>query len=149
MSETRYGKNIISGIPDKIKEQKAMSQKTQGEESSRMAFYTDGEYNPGVNFVTAGWVLKESVNTTVHSHSYDEYLGFCGSDTDHPEELNGEIEIVLGGEKHTITKSCVMFIPAGISHAVIKNKKVDKPILVFATTTTPFCVNENEEMYQN
>ena len=149
MSETKYGKNIISGIPDKIKEQKAMSQKTQGEESSRMALYTDGEYNPGVNFVTAGWVLKESVNNTIHDHSYDEYLGLFGSDTDHPEDLCGEIEFTLGGEKHTITKSCVIFIPAGVSHGPINNKKVDKPIFYIATTPTTSYSKENVELSQD
>ncbi|HEY95793.1 MAG TPA: cupin domain-containing protein [Dehalococcoidia bacterium] len=149
MSETKYGKNIIIGIPDKIKEQTAMSQETQGEGSSKMVVYTDGEYNPGVNFVTAGWVLKESVNSMIHDHSHDEYLGLFGSDTDHPEELCGEIEITLGDEKHTITKSCVIFIPAGVSHGAIKNKKVDKPIFYFATTPTPSFSKENEVLSQD
>ena len=149
MSETKYGKNIISGIPDELKVQFTMREKTLEGEPDKTILFTSGEYNPGVNFVTAGWVQKESVNNTIHDHSYDEYLGLFGSDTDHPEDLCGEIEFTLGGEKHTITKSCMIFIPAGVSHGPINNKKVDKPIFYIATTPTTSYSKENVEISQD
>ena len=147
MSETKYGKNFISGIPEKLKEQFAMREKAEG--SGKTILYTNGEYNPGVNFCFAGWVSNEGINPNIHSHPHDEYMGFFGSDPDHPEELNAEIEYTLGGEKHTITRSCVIFIPAGVSHFPAEFKKVDKPIFCFITTPIPFCINENVEISQD
>ena len=148
MSETKYGKNIISGIPDELKEQFTMREETQEGGPGKTMLFTNGEYNPGVNFFITGWISKEGIDPRIHSHNHDEYMGFFGSDADHPEELYGEIEYTLGGEEHTITKSGLIFIPAGVTHCPIKYKKVGKPIFCFVTTPTPCCVNENEEKYQ-
>jgi hypothetical protein len=56
MAETKYGKYIISGIPDKIKEGTAKRQEIEGEGVGKMLLYTDGEYNPGVYYFTTQWV---------------------------------------------------------------------------------------------
>ena len=126
-----------------------MRARTQEAGANKMLLYTDGEYNPGVNFFATGWILKEGIDRRIHNHSHDEYMGFFGSDADHPEELNGELEYTLGGEKHTITKSCVIFIPAGVTHCPIKYQKVDKPIFWFAATPTTSCIFENVQTYQD
>jgi len=148
MAETKYGKYIISGIPDKVKEETA---RMLGKDSpGRMLLYTDGEYNPGVYYFTTQWVYgpsEEGIPPIKHDHSYDEYIGFFGSDTDHPEDLCGEVELSLGDEKHTITKSCVVFVPKGVSHCPMKFKRVDKPIFYFATTPTTGYSKENIEKY--
>jgi hypothetical protein len=152
MAETKYGKYIISGIPDKVKEQMAKMHKPGVESPGKMLLYTDGEYNPGVYYFTTQWVYgvsEEGIPPITHDHSYDEYLGFFGSDTDHPEDLCGEVELSIGDEKHTITKSCVVFIPKGVSHCPMKFKRVDKPIFYFATTPTTSYSKENVEKYEN
>ena len=144
MAETKYQKNFISGIPDKLK-----GEENQEAGPGKMLLYTNGEYNPGVNFFATGWLSQEGIDRRIHNHSHDEYMGYFGSDAEHPEELNGEIEYTLGGEKHTITKSCVIFIPAGVFQGPIKIKKVIKPIFWFATTPTTSCIFENLEIYQD
>ena len=149
MAETKYGKYIISGIPDEIKEETAKRQETEGEGPGRMLLYTDGRFNPHAYYFTTQWVhgpSEEGIPPIKHDHSYDEYLGFFGSDTDNPDDLCGEIELSLG-EKHTITKSCVVFVPAGVSHCPMKFKRVDKPIFYFATTPTSGYSKENTDKY--
>jgi len=49
-------------------------------------------------------------------HDSDEIIGFFGSDSEKPEELNGEVEIWLGDEKHVIERSTMIFVPAGLVH---------------------------------
>jgi hypothetical protein len=110
VAETKFGKYIISGIPDKEKEKMASMMKPGVESPGKMLLYTDGEYNEGVYYFTTQWVYgpsEEGIPPITHDHSYDEYLGFFGSDTDNPEDLCGEVELSLGDEKHTITRSCV------------------------------------------
>ena len=152
MAESKYGKYIISGIPDKMKEEMAKRQEKEGEGAGKMLLYTDGEYNPGVYYFTTQWVYRpdeKGIPPIKHDHSYDEYLGFFGSDTDNPEDLCGEVELSLGDEKHTITKSCVVFVPKGVSHCPMKFKRVDKPIFYFATTPTTGYSKENTDKYEN
>ena len=72
------------------------------------------------------------VNTELpHKHDFDEIIGFAGSDRSHPRNLGGEIEFWMGGEKHIITRTCLIFIPRGVQHCPIIFRKVDTPIFMF------------------
>jgi hypothetical protein len=157
---SKYGRYIISGIPEKFKEkmakmraeQEAKTGKKRGDGPGKMLLYNDGDYNEGTYYFQTQWVhgvAEEGIPPVTHDHSYDEYLGFFGSDTDHPEDLCGEIEVNIGGEKHTITKSCVVFIPKGTSHCPMRFKRVDKPIFYFATAPiTKSYGKENIDKYK-
>ena len=64
-----------------------------------------------------------------HSHDFDEFLYFIGSDPDNPEDLGAVVEVALGEEweKHTFTRTSILYFPAGLHHAPINVKKVDRP----------------------
>jgi hypothetical protein len=66
-----------------------------------------------------------------HSHDFDEFLCFTGSDPAHAEEFGAEIELSLGkeGEKHLINKPSVICIPRDLVHCPLNFKKVTKPVL--------------------
>jgi hypothetical protein len=81
----------------------------------------------GVVWFTGPWDEKEVYKP--HTHSCDEVMAVIGSDPDHPEELNGEIEFWIEDEKFLITKTCMMYLPAGLQHAPMFPRRVDKPIL--------------------
>ena len=72
-----------------------------------------------------------------HVHDVDELLCFYGTDPENPYDLNGEIEFWLNGEKHLITKSSLIYIPAGTPHLPMFVNKCDKPILHFSLTLAP------------
>ena len=69
-----------------------------------------------------------------HTHNFDEYLVFLGTNHKDPRDLGAEVEFWIDGEKHIITKSCAVFIPAGIKHAPIYFKKIDTPVWYIATS---------------
>ena len=69
-----------------------------------------------------------------HTHDYDEYLVFLGTNHEDPGDLGAEVEFWMDGEKHVITKSCAVFIPAGIKHAPIYFKRIDTPVWYIATS---------------
>ena len=86
------------------------------------------------------WIVKDSAfgvteDKPPHSHGCDEIFLFMGTNPEEPEKLGAEIEFWLGDEPNTITKSCVIFVPKGVSHCPLILKRVDRPIFHFATAT--------------
>jgi hypothetical protein len=71
-----------------------------------------------------------------HRHIYDEYLLFLSTDPNDMENLGGEVEFWMGGEKHLITKSTAVFVPKGIWHAPLIMRKVDRPYIFIAKADT-------------
>ncbi|MBN2239254.1 MAG: hypothetical protein JW712_05735 [Dehalococcoidales bacterium] len=80
-------------------------------------------------YITGAAVLYDKP----HSHDYEEFLVIMGNNPADPRDFDAEIEITMGeeGEKHTITGTTVVCIPAGFSHGPLTFKRVGKPI-VFA-----------------
>jgi hypothetical protein len=70
-------------------------------------------------------------STSSHTHDFDELLGFLGSDWENPESLNAEIEFWLEDEKYILTKSCVIFVPKGMSHCPLKMLTCKRPVFHF------------------
>jgi mannose-6-phosphate isomerase-like protein (cupin superfamily) len=94
------------------------------------AFYTDFAWL---------WGGSAKGNSVVeHSHDFDEVIGFIGTKGGQkdPHDLGGEMEVWLGGEKHLLTKSCLIFVPKGLKHCPIRFKRIDAPILFFTVGMT-------------
>jgi hypothetical protein len=72
-----------------------------------------------------------------HSHEFDEVIGFGGTNRSYPRDLGGEIEFLMEGEKHIITKTCLVFVPKGVSHCPITFKRIDTPIFMFEAANDP------------
>ena len=66
-----------------------------------------------------------------HSHDFDEVIGFGGTNRNYPRDLGGEIEFHMGGETHILTKTCLIFVPKGVSHCPVTFKRIDTPIFMF------------------
>jgi hypothetical protein len=72
-----------------------------------------------------------------HMHEFDEVIGFGGTNRNYPRDLGGEIEFHIGGETHTITKTCLIFIPKRILHCPVVFKRIDTPIFMFEAANNP------------
>ena len=90
----------------------------------------------GAPYMDFAWLWKGSSNTHIeseHFHDFDEFVGFLGTNgPQDPDDLGGEIEFWLGGEKYTITKSCLIYIPKGLKHCPIRFNRIDTPVLFFS-----------------
>ncbi len=89
---------------------------------------------PGVekfdcNFNFVGVLAPHVLADPPHKHDCDEFLFFFSADPVDPVNLGGEVEVALGEdwEKHTITTSAVICLPAGVQHCPVYIKKVDRP----------------------
>jgi hypothetical protein len=72
-----------------------------------------------------------------HSHDFDEVIGFGGTNRNYPRELGGEIEFLMGGERHIVTKTCLIFVPKGVLHCPVIFKRIDTPIFMFEAANNP------------
>ncbi len=96
--------------------------------------YLNGKRLKGAPYAEAIWFCTTNdTGPAPHSHDdFDEFIGFMGTDPEHPEELNAEVSFYIEDEKIDITKSCLIYIPRGIKHSPIFVPRLDRPILHFS-----------------
>ncbi len=137
--ESKYGKFIVTELKQNIDEAPwTPTMPIAGNGKGGRVLFLDGEVVPGAFYVETVWEYTQPgdplrIPTEAHTHDYDEVLGFFGTDINNPHDLCGEIELWLGDEKHVLTRSCLVFVPKGLSHCPLVVKRTDKPIFEFTT----------------
>jgi hypothetical protein len=81
-----------------------------------------------------------------HTHDYDELIGFFGSDPGEPYALGGVIEFTMDGEAHRLTRSTMIWCPAGMPHNPMRILEVNRPIFHFSVVMSP--TYEGSETYR-
>jgi hypothetical protein len=96
--------------------------------------FLDGKRLKGAPYAEAVWFLTTNdTGPAPHTHeNFDEFIGFIGSDPEHPDALNAEIDFYIEDEKITVTKSCLVYIPRGLTHSPIYVPKLQRPIIHFS-----------------
>jgi hypothetical protein len=95
--------------------------------------WMDGQKLKGAPYMEAvRFHTKNDTGPEAHSHDFDEIIGFLGSDPEHPENLNAEVRFFLGGEKLTFDKSCIIYVPRGVTHSPLLVPRLDRPIIHFS-----------------
>jgi hypothetical protein len=132
MTESKYGKYVVTELI--IPEEKKKIAEAYSKYATRILWMDENVVEGGFHMNTA-WYLKAAatLEDRPHAHENDEIIGFFGNDPDHPHDLGGEIEMWLEDEKHIITKSALLFVPAGMKHCPLILKRVDRPIFHFTT----------------
>jgi hypothetical protein len=132
---TKYGKYIVTE-PAPPADTPASNLDEQPKDMLTQMTYLDNEVVKGAYYTECSWLMKaypDRVWVKEHKHDFDEVFGFYGSDANNPKDLGGEVELWIGGERHLITKSCLVFVPKGLKHCPLTIKKVDKPIFMFTS----------------
>ena len=79
------------------------------------------------------WKFKPEPAGTGHPLNYHpnaaERVAMIGTDPDNPWDLGGEIEFVIGNEKHVIDRPCIVYVPKMMKHGQVWFRKVDRPII--------------------
>lgn len=98
-----------------------------------LLLWIDGKKLSGAPYMEAVWFnTKNDTGPEAHAHDFDEFIGFIGSDPEHPEELGGEVQFYIGDEYFSMTKSGLVYIPRGVVHSPILVPKLDRPIIHFS-----------------
>ena len=107
---------------------------------ARRICWVDGNVVPGAFQMNTAWYSAVPERDPIfeeHCHEdTDELIGFIGSNPDDPTDLGGEIEFTIGGEAHLLTKSTIIFAPAGLAHNPMRILRVNRPIFHFSVVTS-------------
>jgi hypothetical protein len=144
MAETKYAKYILSEYKAPDTEAPWAPPNLRGATKGQggRLFYLDSSIIPGSYYMECVWVMprpagvqpgERRAGTQPHTHDYDEIIGFIGTNLDDPYDLGAEAELWLGDEKHIITKTSLVFIPAGLIHCPLTFLKVDRPVFHFTS----------------
>ena len=153
MAELKTNKYIVTDIkPDRLF---PGEKKWQGRDPDRKpampthVMWLDGDIVPGAFVSECVWIWPECASNRPaaqeHTHDFTEAITFFGTDFNNPQELCGEVELWLDGEKHVMTKSFLAYIPAGMKHCPLIVRKVEKPIFHFTVGLGGEYVRGNEK----
>ena len=134
MSQSDTSKYIVTEL--KMPEEKQKIAAEYSKYATRI-LWLDDKVTDGAFHINTAWYLKaaDTLESRPHVHDTDEIIGFFGNNPDDPYDLGGEIEIWLENDKHIITSSALIFVPAGMEHCPLVLKRVDRPIFHFTTVT--------------
>jgi hypothetical protein len=132
MPDSKYGKFVVTDLI--VPEEKKKIAVDYAKYAKRI-LWMDENVVPGAFHINTAWYLKaaNTLEDKPHVHDTDEIIGFFGNDAENPNDLHGELEMWIEDEKHIITKSALLFIPAGMKHCPLILKRVDQPIFHFTT----------------
>ena len=137
MEETKYGKYIITETPrhPEHPESRDIVSHVPWCDSLYINNELDGAVKGAYYLETCMMLRTGSLESLAvpHSHSFDEYLLFLGTNPEDQFDLGGEVELWLGDEKHMITRTCAVFAPAGLPHCPLVVHKVDRPFMFITT----------------
>jgi hypothetical protein len=145
VGENKYGKYVITETPANPRhpETREKGNPTPLENTLYISNGLDGLI-PNIPYLETSMVLRttqgETPDTKSHSHAFDEYLIFLGTNPQDLFDLGGEVEFWIGDEKQIITRSCAVFVPRGISHCPLYIHRVSRPFI--------FITSSNESKYQ-
>jgi hypothetical protein len=102
----------------------------------------------GCNFYWVHWNLPRAaghsgdtigIGHPPHIHKDAEILMLIGTNPDDPTDLGAEVELQMGAEreKHTITRSTVVYIPPNLIHCPYIIKRTDRPWIFIETNQGP------------
>jgi hypothetical protein len=138
MAESRTGKYIITDVkPDRLfpGEWRNINDKKGTPATPTHVMWLDGEVIPGAFYSESVWIwpdcASEKPAALEHTHNFTEVVTFFGTDFNNPKDLCGEVEFWLDGEKHVMTKSCLIYVPAGMKHCPLIVRRIDRPIFHF------------------
>lgn len=90
----------------------------------------DGSVVPGCYFNDSCWYVKDGHNpSSLKKHRSDELMIFIGSDFNNRSDLGAEIVFRLENDIMILTRSCMVFIPAGTAHGIIEIRNLKTPVL--------------------
>ena len=135
MPESKYGKYIVTDLKTDFSEEF----NAQYAKWATRILWIDDKVVEGAFQMNVSWYLKPQTGQQplgAHTHDSGEIIGFFGNNHEDPHDLGGEVEFWLEDEKHMITKSCLIFVPAGMKHCPLILTRVDRPIFHFSTVTS-------------
>jgi len=112
--------------------------------------WMDGNVCPGAFQMNTAWYTAVPERDPIFpEHKHDdtsELVCFFSSDEQNPYDLGAKIEYSIEGEAHLLTKSTMIYIPAGLRHNPMRILEVNRP--VFHCSIVMKAEYESEDVYK-
>lgn len=140
MAENKYDHLFISGVSPEVQASRPLpaigfldSKTFEGCNGYLVFWIGPKSYGP---YGTKGW---GKISHGPHMHKYPELMMHLGTDPDNPMDLGAEVEMCVGPEmeKHIITKSTIIYLPANFVHSPWTIKMVTRPFLLVTVDQSP------------
>ena len=97
--------------------------------------FNGAPFSLGLSYLTEPFVMVEEA----HTHDFDQIVYFLGGDPSNVGDFGAEVEMSVGDplEKHIITYTSCVYIPAGVMHCPLNVKSVTRPIIFIDITLSP------------
>ena len=130
MAKSKHQKYIVTEL--KMPEDKQKIAAEYSKWATRI-LWMDDKVVEGAFHMNTSWFLKPATTfeDTPHTHENDEIIGFFGSNPQDPYDLGGEVEIWMEDEQIILTRTCMIFVPAGMKHCPLILRRIDRPIFHF------------------
>jgi hypothetical protein len=127
MPRTKFGKYFNTNV---LRESTKFPKMWDCSSTRHLKGFGGGHITVDSIFITRAFVMVSQP----HRHEFPQYLHFFSACPEDQRAFDAEIEITLGedgihGEKHTITKPTVLYVPAGMYHGPLNFKVINKPVL--------------------
>jgi hypothetical protein len=144
MAKSKYSKYVVTELQEPESRKKFAGVYSQ---YAKRILWMDKNVVPGAFNMNTSWYLKSgpTIDDKPHTHDHDEIIGFFGNDASKPDDLGGVVEIYLEDELQVITKSAMIFIPAGMVHCPLFLRRVDRPIFHFTVVTDGVYIKDERE----
>ncbi|MDR0861752.1 MAG: hypothetical protein LBN30_03120 [Oscillospiraceae bacterium] len=99
-----------------------------------LLLYLSSERIKGAPYMEIMWFnTANDTGPTPHVHDdIDEFIGFLGTDPEHPDELGATVQLYIDDEPVTVTKSSLFHIPRGVKHGPLLVPELSRPIIHFS-----------------
>ncbi len=138
MPETKTAKYVVTEQSEQKKSRKLLGL-SLGDDLVKGSF-----------FVQCNWIKPRTQpvpgihDRVSHTHDCPEIIGFMGSNMDDWRNLGGEVEFWMDGEKHILTRTTLIYVPAGMKHCPMIIHRADKPIFLFNIGPSTVYARQNE-----
>ncbi|MCX7911675.1 MAG: hypothetical protein N2506_01730 [Dehalococcoidales bacterium] len=99
----------------------------------------DETVQEGFFTVDCTWLWNGAAKAPVgepHRHDFSHVIGFIGGHPADPHDLGGEVSLWLDGNRETITRSVLVFVPAGVVHGPILFSRISRPVFFITIAMT-------------
>lgn len=145
MDHTKYGKYIVTELKSSISLPTFRRDAPGALESGQTVgkerlLWVDGDVVPGAFYSEYTWFLPTQGPTSEqirrigpepHVHAFDEVIAFVGTNKDDLFDLGGEVELWLEDERFALTRSFLVYVPAGMRHCPLNILRIDRPIFQY------------------
>jgi hypothetical protein len=145
MGESKYGKWIVTELREGLKMPPFRHGEVIGKVPSpggsrrEHVLWLDEDTIPGCFYSEYVWhfpgqkaaALPDSMGPEPHVHPFDEVIAFVGTNQEDIFDLAGVVELWLEDRPFVMSKSFLVYIPAGMKHCPFRIRRIDKPIFQY------------------